>query len=207
MRARMLAVTAGLVCLMCASVAYAVTLNGTNGPEALFGTTGDDTIDAKGGVDIVFGLSGDDRIEGGGGGDIIHADGTCPAGAQDPAACQQIGGRGNDRIDGNAGDDNIGGDKGDDRINGGSGLDNIQAGSGKDTIDAGDGNDTVAGQGGADRITGGAGTDDLIAGAGDDTVYARDSRSDRVDCGTGRDTAVVNSHDRVARNCERVRRP
>ncbi len=207
MRARILAVTAGLVCLMCASVAYAVTVNGTNGPEALFGTTGDDTIDAKGGADIVFGLSGDDRIEGGRGGDTIHADGACPARAKDPAACDQLGGSGNDTIEGNAGDDNIGGARGNDKISGGGGLDNIQAGSGKDTINAGDGNDTVAGEGGADRITGGAGTDDLIAGAGNDTVYARDSRRDRVDCGTGRDTAVVNSNDKVARNCERVRRP
>ncbi len=67
--------------------------------------------------------------------------------------------------------------------------------------------DVILGSPGDDVIDGGGGNDYICAGAGDDTVYARDSRSDRVDCGTGRDTAVVNSNDKVARNCERVRRP
>jgi hypothetical protein len=45
----------------------------------------------------------------------------------------------------------------------------------------------------------------LAGGSGNDHISARDSVRDRVDCGSGRDTAVVNRSDRV-RRCETVRR-
>ena len=40
--------------------------------------------------------------------------------------------------------------------------------------------------------------------AGDDTITARDGFLDRVDCGTGTDTAVVDTLDVVLSNCENV---
>jgi len=58
---------------------------------------------------------------------------------------------------------------------------------------------------GNDRITGGYDADRLHGGPGRDAIVAVDGRRDRVDCGPGRDTALVDRIDRV-RNCERVRR-
>ncbi len=186
MRARLLAITVGLGLLALASVAYGAVRIGTDAADTIFGTTQDDRIDAKGAFDIVFGLSGDDRIKGGNGDDNIQADAVCPAGSNDPGACDQTRGSGNDTVEGNAGDDVIAGGRGNDRISGGSGVDNIQGGSGRDTIHAGTGKDSV------------------FAGSGNDSVSTRDGSRDSVDCGTGRDTARVDRRDKVAGNCERV---
>ena len=75
-----------------------------------------------------------------------------------------------------------------------------------DTIDGRGGNDTITALAGNDVLTGGTGADRITAGAGNDRVRARDRRRDVVDCGPGRDTAVVDAVDRVQR-CEVVRRP
>jgi dipeptidyl aminopeptidase/acylaminoacyl peptidase len=59
----------------------------------------------------------------------------------------------------------------------------------------------------ADRIVGTSLPDAILALAGNDIVRTRDQSTDVVDCGTGRDTAIVDTTDRV-RACERVlRRP
>lgn len=59
----------------------------------------------------------------------------------------------------------------------------------------------------ADRILGTSLPDAILAGAGNDIVRTRDQSTDFVDCGAGRDTAIVDATDRV-RHCERVvRRP
>jgi Tol biopolymer transport system component len=59
--------------------------------------------------------------------------------------------------------------------------------------------DLLYGLGGDDTITGGGGDDALFGARGDDVLLARGS-------GPGRDSVVADRHDRVARNCERVRR-
>jgi hypothetical protein len=46
----------------------------------------------------------------------------------------------------------------------------------------------------------------VAAGAGNDLVNVRGGGVDRVDCGRGRDTVVVDLADKV-RGCERVLRP
>jgi hypothetical protein len=46
----------------------------------------------------------------------------------------------------------------------------------------------------------------VSAGAGDDAVNTRGGGRDRVRCGPGRDTALVDRRDRVARDCERLLR-
>jgi len=62
----------------------------------------------------------------------------------------------------------------------------------------------TAGQGSL-SLKGGGGRDRIDAGAGDDFVGSVDGAADRVSCGTGRDTAIVDSNDRVAGGCELVR--
>jgi RTX calcium-binding nonapeptide repeat (4 copies) len=67
-------------------------------------------------------------------------------------------------------------------------------------------NDRLSGGAGNDRMDGGAGNDIVIAGAGNDIVKVRDNRQDTVNCGAGKDTVTVDAKDRVARNCETVKR-
>jgi Ca2+-binding RTX toxin-like protein len=68
------------------------------------------------------------------------------------------------------------------------------------------GGDRIYGRGGADRIDGRGGADCVWGGTGADIVLARDGRRDWIDCGPGRDRAVVDRVDRVV-HCERVLRP
>lgn len=68
------------------------------------------------------------------------------------------------------------------------------------------GGDRIYGRGGADRISGRGGADCLWGGTGPDLIWARDGGRDWVDCGPGRDRAVVDRVDRVV-HCERVLRP
>ena len=67
-------------------------------------------------------------------------------------------------------------------------------------------NDRVCGRSGADHIASGDGRDAITAGGGADSVDARDGEADVIDCGAGKDTVVADRTDRVAANCERVRR-
>jgi Ca2+-binding RTX toxin-like protein len=57
---------------------------------------------------------------------------------------------------------------------------------------------------GNDTLTGGAGSDVLIGRGGDDTLDARDGELDRVECGAGTDTALVDQLDQVSDSCEHV---
>ena len=76
----------------------------------------------------------------------------------------------------------------------------------EDRIKALGGDDRVTGLSGEDRIDGGSGRDVLDAGSGRDVVLARDGTRDRIRCGSGRDRVDADGRDRVARDCERVRR-
>ena len=64
--------------------------------------------------------------------------------------------------------------------------------------------DHLEGNKGPDKLFGGKGHDLLEGGPGSDLVKAADSRPDVVDCGRGRDKAIVDRGDLV-RRCERVR--
>jgi hypothetical protein len=64
--------------------------------------------------------------------------------------------------------------------------------------------DLVYGFAGDDTIEGRGGDDALFGGPGADRLLAWDGRRDTVDCGPGRDQAVVDRRD-VIRGCERVR--
>ncbi|HEY6890056.1 MAG TPA: Ig-like domain-containing protein [Solirubrobacter sp.] len=55
-----------------------------------------------------------------------------------------------------------------------------------------------------DAITGGLGADTLMGRAGDDVINARDGVADRVSCGAGNDTAIVDPLDDVGDGCETV---
>jgi Ca2+-binding RTX toxin-like protein len=98
------------------------------------------------------------------------------------------------RIVGTAKGEYLAGGGHDDVILGNGGNDTILGGAGDDRIDGGPGNDI---------ITGGSGADRLLGGSGSDTIRAADGERDVVDCGDGRDRAVVDAFDKVT-NCEVV---
>lgn len=83
---------------------------------------------------------------------------------------------------------------------------NILSGlGGSDRLFGRGGNDTLYGGAGNDLLDGGLGLDRYFGGTGRDTIRARDGRRERIDCGPGRDTAIVDKGDAV-RGCEIVRR-
>ena len=87
----------------------------------------------------------------------------------------------------------------------GGGYDDVIYGEGgNDTIFGGAGDDKLYGGPGNDVITGGPGADKIYGGPGSDTIYADDGERDVIDCGPGRDRAVVDSVD-VVKNCEVVK--
>ncbi len=97
--------------------------------------------------------------------------------------------RGNDRdnlLEGTSSKDKNIAKGGDDRIFGGDGADKVSAGTGDDPVNGEDGNDTVKGSDG----------DDVIIAAGDGSP-------DEVQCGQGRDRAVVDAGDQTL-DCEQV---
>lgn len=108
-----------------------------------------------------------------------------------------VGKRGNDRLDGLDGDDCLLGKAGRDKINGNGDADQVRGGGGGDKIRGGGGDDVIRPGRGRDKLKGGGGNDLLRA--------ARGGR-DRINCGTGDDTAIINKRkDRVHRSCETVR--
>jgi len=90
-------------------------------------------------------------------------------------------------------------------LTGTSGNNVLRGLGGDDKLYGRGGNDTLYGGTGNDLLDGGLGLDRLLGGTGNDTMKARDGRRDIVDCGPGRDTAVVDRRDAV-RGCEIVRR-
>jgi Ca2+-binding RTX toxin-like protein len=122
---------------------------------------------------------------------------------------------GADRIYGMAGDDYIDGDENDDRLHGGDGDDTIAGRKGNDTIWGDAGNDRITGDRGRDRIFGGAGDDRIYGnydpdqidgGPGNDRINVVHGGIDSVVCGPGKDVVFADSGDRVAGDCEDIRR-
>jgi Tol biopolymer transport system component len=195
--------------------------SGTGGTDVMFGLAGDDVLAALAGPDCVFGGVGNDRLSGGTGNDLLFGE---------PGADRLLGGVGNDRLSGGTGNDLLFGEPGADRLLGEGGDDRLSGGTGNDLLSGQRGADRLLGEGGDDRLSGGTGNDVLDGGAGADSlndaggrdrfaggagadrINARDRtpadrrRADVVRCGRGRDLAVVDRADRVARDCERVRR-
>jgi hypothetical protein len=98
------------------------------------------------------------------------------------------------------------GTSGPDLIRGSRSADELYGRAGDDRLFGLSGHDLLDGGAGADLVVGGRGGDRLIGGSGADLLRARDARRDRVRCGEGEDSAVVDGLD-VVRGCEVVHRP
>ena len=176
---RVMAAVATMV-ILSTGVAFAATLNGTEGVNKLTGGAGDDTIQGLGGNDSwLNGGFGDDKVYGGAGDDDIR--GSAPKNGHDN------GDPGSDTLSGGSGDDYILGGLGADRISGGNGDDYLFDGAGEYGTDSS-----------VDRLSGGAGNDTILASNGN-------TAQDIITCGDGRDTVEADRSDDVADDCERVR--
>jgi hypothetical protein len=93
-----------------------------------------------------------------------------------------------------------------DRLVGGSGDERLLGGRGGDRLFGRGGDDCISGGGGADRIYVGGGRNRVSGGTGADVVSAANRQRDVIRCGRGRDRVRADRADKVARDCERVRR-
>jgi hypothetical protein len=113
---------------------------------------------------------------------------------------------GGDRIHGGGGNDKIKARGGNDCASGNGGKDRISGGAGKDKLSGNGGRDKISGGAGKDRLSGGGGKDKISGGGGKDKIKARGGGRDKISCGGGKDKVIADRHDRVAENCEKVKR-
>lgn len=144
---------------------------------------------------VVVGTELADRRSGGSGSDVVFGLG------------------GGDTLHGRAGRDCLYGDDGSDELYGDAGADRLFGGADGDVLHGGSGADRLDGQDGPDVLRDAHGRDRFSGGRGNDRIDARDATpggrriADVVRCGPGhRDVALADRRDRVARDCERVRR-
>ena len=160
-------------------------LVGSEFGEQITGTEGADTVNSKAGDDCIDGLGGNDDLRGGKGVDTID------------------GQKGNDRVRGDSGRGNLRGGTGNDRVTGGSGKDTLFGNTGRDRLSGGRGNDALFGGSGNDRITGGKGKNVIEGGTGNDRIFAKNGRTDRIDCGFGKDNVVSRDRSDKLTSCEK----
>jgi Ca2+-binding RTX toxin-like protein len=157
-------------------------ISGTPGRDVIVGSDAAESIDGHGGDDTICSGGDDDRVRGGTGNDTIRS------------------GDGNDRLLG---------DSGDDLLLGGPGTDDLRGGGGNDRLGGGDGNDRVDGGAGADLLDemrlSGRGNDRLFGAPGNDHIRTAGATKDTVDCGPGRDFALLDTRDKQQR-CDSIRR-
>jgi hypothetical protein len=161
---------------------------GTTSPARmeLHGGPGDDFLRGGGGADLIDGGPGNDRVTfdgrdevlGGADSDVLDN----PNVVNDPYLLT-LDGLANDGI-GAPGTGNVHGD-----------IEELVLGDGADVVTGSPNSDIIRAQGGADTIDGAGGHDFLDAEDGNDTVLARDGLGERVDCGQGTDSAVLDDVD------------
>jgi hypothetical protein len=156
---------------------------GSAAANRLDGREGADTLEGQGGADVLIGGEGADDLRGGGDFDRVEYPGT-PATDDDENQTVAIDDAANDGIAGE--EDNVRTD-----------VEDVDAGPGNDKVTGSAGANTLTGGAGNDELTGGGGVDTFFGGAGTDTLRARDGLPERVDCGPGGSTAIVDTTDTV----------
>lgn len=106
---------------------------------------------------------------------------------------------------GTARGDRLVGTKGDDLLEGLRGGDVLIGGPGRDVLIGGGGPDALHGDGGHDSFNMRDGAQ--APARGRDRIYARDGHPDEINCGQGRDLAVVDEVEEGTYGCEVVREP
>ena len=158
MRRLVLLLTAMALALLLASgAALAVNRIGTDGPDTLRGTNGNDNLLGRGDNDILFALNGRDHLLGGPGNDWLD---THPKEFR-RGDKNMVGGSGNDAVIGGRGSDHLLGEEGNDLV-----ADGPEREFATDIVSAGEGNDVVGAVNRPafeDIVTCGGGFDRVIA--------------------------------------------
>ena len=101
-----------------------------------------------------------------------------------------------------------------DRLVGTKAGDELKGLRGHDVLIGGRGADVLIGGRGPDKLIGGPGRDGFnmrdgvqLAARGNDTIDARDGGNDEINCGDGRDVAIVDATEDGVYDCEVVREP
>jgi Ca2+-binding RTX toxin-like protein len=101
-----------------------------------------------------------------------------------------------------------------DRLVGSKAGDELKGLRGHDVLIGGRGADVLIGGRGPDKLDGGPGRDSFnmrdgvqLAARGNDTIHARDGGNDEINCGGGRDVAVVDATEDGVYDCEVIREP
>ncbi len=148
-------------------------------------------------ISVIRGTDGDDKLFG------------------TPGIDSMFGRDGDDKLFAKAGDDYVDGELGDDELHGGDGADIIAGRGGDDALYGNEGNDRITGDRGRDRIFGGAGNDTIFGnldpdevdgGSGNDRISVINGGADSVVCGAGNDVVFTDPRDKIAGDCESVRR-
>ena len=202
------------------------TINGRGGTDRIFASRGQDLLFGGSGDDSLFGSEDEDVMRAGPGDDVLFS------GFLDDDSDQAFGGSGLDVADyseanapvkvslDNAVGDGVAGEN--DNVHRdvedviGSDFGDLLVGSrAANELDGRDGRDRLRGFGGADGLDGGraadllvagAGADALDGGAGPDRLLARGGGADDLSCGSSVDRGTADRRDRVAGDCDRVRR-
>ena len=178
-------------------------------PITVDGGAGDDYLVGGKSADILLGGPGDDNLIGEAGDTVRGGSGVDSAVYRPPgnqAGPVRI------TLDDVADDGTAG-----DQVNFFSDIENVDADGrfafggtlpvyGPVTLTGTEGANDLAGSSGPDVIAGAGGIDTLEGKGGDDVLLARDGFADRVHCGAGTDTAVVDALDEVSDTCEIVQR-
>jgi VCBS repeat-containing protein len=137
-----------------------VTLDGGDGNDVLWASSGNDVLLGGAGNDDLFGGAGQDYLEGGTGNDTLN------------------GGRGNDLMQGSSGNDTL---------TDGFGNNLFYARDGNDSLKGGDGNELFIGGSGNDSIVTGTGTDIIAFNRGDghDAIARSTPQDNTVSLGGG----------------------
>ena len=106
------------------------------------------------------------------------------------------------------------GTSGPDKLRGTKGADVLEGRRGHDTLVGGRGGDRLVGGGGPDVLRGGPGRDEFNMAAGvelpargNDRIFARDNNVDTINCGKGRDVAIVDDDEDGVYDCEVLKEP
>ena len=178
--------------------------------ENLTGGAGNDRLTGGNSANLLSGGSGNDVLDGGNGGDLLlggagidTADYSARTAAvtADPDGVSDDG-EATEHDDVETDVEGLVGGAGNDVLTGWTGTNVISGGAGNDILDGQQGDDTLDGGPGNDQLTGGAGLDVLDGGSDTDMLRARDGATDQVRCGTGADTASLDTVDDADTNCE-----
>jgi Ca2+-binding RTX toxin-like protein len=177
---------------------------GGSNADTLVGNDANNNLDGRGGADNLQGNGGNDFMVGGASGDNFSGgagvDAVSFRASTRPVIVTVGAGNADD------GEDTNGDGKADGADNVQADVEGVQGGSGNDALTGNAAeNHLNGGPAGNDRLNGGRGKDELNGGPGDDVITDHDGFVDRVVCGSGADTALVDPIDVVAADCESVR--